>query len=258
MNTLSPLEKLDGIYFSPHKFLGGPGTSGILILDSKLCVNNIPDRPGGGTVNWTNPWGERGYISNIEDREDGGTPGILQAIKTSLCLELKNKMNVDKMQMREKQLIEILFSELGWVDGLVILDEDKINRLGVFSFYIEKIHYNLIVKLLNDRFGIQVRGGCSCAGIYGHYLFNISKEESRKITKLIDSGNLSKKPGWVRISIHPIMTDSEVYYICDSIKSIVKNINNWALDYHYNARTNEFENTKEIDFNDEITAWFTI
>lgn len=39
--------------------------------------NDIPDNPGGGTVRWTNRWGGYRYISDIEVKEDGGTPGFL-------------------------------------------------------------------------------------------------------------------------------------------------------------------------------------
>ncbi|MED3563719.1 aminotransferase class V-fold PLP-dependent enzyme, partial [Bacillus xiapuensis] len=169
MHPDDPLEKLDAIFFSPHKFLGGPGTSGVLVFDSKLYTNMVPDHPGGGTVLWTNPWGEHHYFPEIELREDGGTPGILQAIRIALCLNLKNRMGVQNILKREKELLGILLPQLERIPTFHILDGHIQNRLGIISFYIENIHYNLIVRLLNDRFGFQVRGGCSCAGTYGHY-----------------------------------------------------------------------------------------
>ncbi|MGA2823199.1 MAG: aminotransferase class V-fold PLP-dependent enzyme [Bacteroidales bacterium] len=162
MHPEEPMEKLDAIFFSPHKFLGGPGSSGVLVFDSSLYHNRTPDQPGGGTVDWTNPWGEYKYIDNIEIREDGGTPGFLQAIRTALVLELKNQMGITKMHQREKELVSLAFAGLRKVPGLHILADNVDDRLGVISFYIDSIHYNLIVKLLSDRFGIQVRGGCVC------------------------------------------------------------------------------------------------
>ncbi|GAB6170724.1 aminotransferase class V-fold PLP-dependent enzyme [Paradesulfitobacterium aromaticivorans] len=256
MHPADPEEKLDAVFFSPHKFLGGPGTSGVLVFDSRLYSNNVPDNPGGGTVDWTNPWGEHKYSSDIEIREDGGTHGFLQAIKAALCLELKDKMNVEKMLKREKELMKILFDGLESVDGLHILAENIRDRLGILSFYVEDIHYNLLVKILNDRFGIQSRGGCSCAGTYGHYLLNIDQRTSRKITSLIDSGDLSHKPGWVRLSIHPIMTDEEVYNIADAVRETIKNIKKWQDDYIYDTSSNEFKNIHSPEQENIVKEWF--
>ena len=240
MHPGDPMESLDAIYFSPHKFLGGPGASGVLVFNSSLYKLEVPDQPGGGTVEWTNRWGEYKFIDDIEVREDGGTPGFLQAMRTALALELKNKMTVDKIHQREEELVEIAFRELSGVPGLHILADKVRNRLGVISFYLDLIHYNMVVKLLSDRFGIQVRGGCACAGTYGHYLLHVSHEQSKSITDKIDDGDLSEKPGWVRLSLHPTMTDSELYYFTDAIREIQKNHADWAADYTYNKHTNEF------------------
>ncbi|MHB9013559.1 MAG: aminotransferase class V-fold PLP-dependent enzyme, partial [Ignavibacteriaceae bacterium] len=162
MHPADPLEKLDAIFFSPHKFLGGPGTPGVLIFDSHLYKNLVPDNPGGGTVDWTNPWGQHKFVSNIELREDGGTPAFLQTIKAALCVKLKEEMNVEKMEQREKYLVKTAIYGLRKIPGLHILADNIEDRLGAISFYVDKIHYNLLVKILNDRFGIQMRGGCSC------------------------------------------------------------------------------------------------
>jgi selenocysteine lyase/cysteine desulfurase len=251
MHPDDPLEKLDAILFSPHKFLGGPGTPGVLIFDSKLYHNRVPDNPGGGTVDWTNPWGVHKFINNIEAREDGGTPAFLQTIKAALCILLKEEMGTDNMLEREEDLVKIAFDELKKVPNLHILADNIETRLGAISFYVDDIHYNLIVKLLNDRFGIQTRGGCSCAGTYGHYLLHVGPDRSRYITDKIDHGDFSEKPGWVRISIHPTMTNDEVYYITGALKEIVKNISVWEKDYKYIPTKNEFinirSNGKEID-----------
>ncbi len=257
MHPDDPMEKLDAIYFSPHKFLGGPGSSGVLVFDSSLYKSTTPDQPGGGTVDWTNPWGEYKYIDDIEIREDGGTPGFLQAIKTALCIRLKDQMGTGNIKLREKELVEKAFELLSAVPNLHILADNVRDRLGVISFYIEGIHYNLLVKLLNDRFGIQVRGGCACAGTYGHYLLDVTYEDSHKITRLISSGDLSVKPGWVRISLHPTMTDNELTKFADACQLIVKNIDNWKKDYIYLKKKNEFRHvTEPEDKSSFVKDWF--
>jgi len=240
MHPGDPLEKLDAVFFSPHKFIGGPGTSGVLIFDSKLYQKNVPDHPGGGTVDWTNPWGKHKYISNIEAREDGGTPGFLQTIKTALCIKLKNEMGVENILKREEELLEILFQEIEKIPQIHLLANNIKERLGIISFYAEEIHYNLFVKLLNDRYGIQMRGGCSCAGTYGHYLLHVDPTRSQRITEKINQGDLSEKPGWVRLSLHPTMTNEELYYILNAIKEVVKNYKEWAKEYNYSNKTNEY------------------
>ncbi|QQS36780.1 MAG: aminotransferase class V-fold PLP-dependent enzyme [Ignavibacteriales bacterium] len=259
MHPADKLEKLDAIFFSPHKFLGGPGTAGIVIFDSKLYKNRVPDMPGGGTVDWTNPWGQHKFVSNIEAREDGGTPAFLQTIKASLCIKLKEQMDVSKIKEREKHLVKIAFDGLRDLKGLHILAGHIEERLGAISFYVEHIHYNLIVKILNDRFGIQVRGGCSCAGTYGHYLLHVSPTQSKRITDKINHGDLSEKPGWVRMSIHPTMTDDELLFIVDAIKNIIKNISDWEKDFRYDSSKNEFINIHSNGNEEEkIKHWFEL
>lgn len=248
---------LDAIFLSPHKFLGGPGTSGVLVFNKKLYNNMVPDHPGGGTVSWTNPWGEHKYLDNIEDREDGGTPGFLQVIKTALAVQLKEQMNVDKMLEREHEILKYVFAELKQISNLTILAGQHENRLGVISFYIDGLHYNLGVKLLNDRFGIQTRGGCSCAGTYGHYLLHVDQKTSHYLTDKISKGILSEKPGWIRMSVHPTTTTQEIEYIIQSIKEMAENHKEWSKDYVYNSHTNEFVHTEVTLFEqDLVEKWF--
>lgn len=250
-------QNLDAIFFSPHKFLGGPGTSGVLIFSSKLYNRNVPDQPGGGTVDWTNPWGKHKYVNSIEVREDGGTPGFLQAIKAALCIQLKDEMNTKKMRDREHELLEIAFREFDKIPQVHILANEIRERLGIISFYVEDIHYNLMVKLLNDRFGIQVRGGCSCAGTYGHYLLHVDPTRSNRITEKINQGDFSEKPGWVRLSLHPTMTNDELYFIIDSVKEIIRNAFDWSKDYRYSPHTNEFYHvSNEINLKSIVQSWF--
>jgi len=259
MHPDDPLQKLDAIYFSPHKFLGGPGTSGVLVFDSSLYQSTVPDNPGGGTVEWTTPWGKYKYIDDIEVREDGGTPGFLQAIRTALTINLKNKMGTDKIRQREEELVKLAFKGLKEIPSIRILADNVEERLGVISFYHPDIHYNLIVKILNDRFGIQVRGGCVCAGTYGHFLLEVSYNKSMEITEKIMHGDLSEKPGWVRWSLHPTTRDEEVKSFIGALKQIVQHIGEWKKEYIYNSKTNEFVHQNyRGEIRDEINEWFSL
>jgi len=222
---------LDALYFSPHKFLGGPGSSGILLFNKKLYKNRIPDIPGGGTVDWTNPWGGHKYLDNIEEREDGGTPSFLQTIRVAMCCKLKEEMGVENIERREKEINSIIWNELESIPNLHILAPQHKERQGIFSFYIDDLRYNLAVKMLNDKFGIQTRGGCSCAGTYGHYLLHVDEDTSKRITELINVGDNTLKPGWIRMSIHPTLTDEEIKYVCASIKNLAENFQDWKGDY---------------------------
>ncbi|CAM3473724.1 aminotransferase class V-fold PLP-dependent enzyme [Flavobacterium chungbukense] len=259
MHPEDPEKRLDAIFFSPHKFLGGPGTCGILVFNESLYKSNFPDNPGGGNVKCTNPWGEYHYSDAIEVKEDGGTPGFLQVMRTALCLELKDKMNVENMKNREKELLNLCFSELKKIEGLTLLGDLETERIGCVSFTIENIHYNLLVRLLNDRFGIQVRGGWSCASTYAHFLWNIDLEKSAAITKGILQKDLTEKPGWVRVSLHPTMTNEELLFICNAVKEIVTNIENWKKAYQYNPETNEFDNLLKTEtIEDDVKEWFAL
>lgn len=256
MHPENPDEKLDAIFFSPHKFLGGPGSSGIMIFDKRLYHSPVPDNPGGGTVDWTNRWGEYKFVDDIEAREDGGTPGFIQVIKAALAIELKEQMGTENIEAREKELVQLAFQELRKIQGIKILADNVDDRLGVISFYHEDIHYNLLVKLLNDRYGIQVRGGCACAGTYGHYLLNVTYQYSKHITDLINHGDLSQKPGWARWSLHPTMKDEEVLYFTNALKEIVENIDEWKKDYDYIKNQNEFVHKDFKPF--DIQKWFKL
>jgi selenocysteine lyase/cysteine desulfurase len=225
--------------------LGGPGTSGVLVFNKNLYKNNVPDCPGGGTVSWTNPWGEHQYIENIEEREDGGTPGFLQVIKTALAIKLKEKMGVENILNREHELVDYIFSRFKNHENIVILAGDNQDRLGAISFYIKDLHFNLAVKILNDKFGIQTRGGCSCAGTYGHYLLNVNQEKSHNLICEITKGNLIEKPGWIRMSVHPTNTNDEISIVCDAIISLSQNHQEWSKDYQYLDTKNEFVHKNE-------------
>jgi selenocysteine lyase/cysteine desulfurase len=250
-------EYLDAIFFSPHKFLGGPGSSGVLLFNKKLYKNLVPDNPGGGTVTYTNPWGDHDYVDDIEAREDGGTPAFLQTLRIAFSIQLKEEMGTQNIHDREAEMNFIIFDRLSTIKNLHVLVKSNKNRLGIFSFYIDDAHYNLIVKLLNDRFGIQTRGGCSCAGTYGHFLLNVNQERSKGIEKNILKGQLLERPGWVRMSIHPTMTNKEVAFICNAINQVAESHEKWAVDYHFDSLSNEFIHLEAKPFENELVRdWF--
>lgn len=249
---------LDAVFFSPHKFLGGQGTPGVLVFNKKLYKNIIPDQPGGGTVTYTNPWKHHEYINDIEHREDGGTPPFLQGIKAALAVKLKEQMGVEKMLQREEELLKIIFEKLPFIPGIEILEGQNHHRLGVISFLLKGAHFNLVVKLLNDRFGIQTRGGCACAGTYGHMLLHVDQLHSYEILEEMHKGDLSCKPGWVRMSIHPIMTNEEVHSILNAIEQVALHYSTWKEEYVYEPDTNEYyHKTFNDTINNFIGDWFT-
>ena len=252
-------EYLDAIFFSPHKFLGGPGSSGVLIFNKKLYKNIVPDNPGGGTVSYTNPWGGHDYFDDVETREDGGTPAFLQTIKIALAIQLKEKMGVENIRKREEEINKIIFKTLESLSDVNILAPDHKERLSIFSFYFKNYHFNLVVKLLNDRFGIQTRGGCSCAGTYGHFLLNVDQETSNRIKNEILHGCNTEKPGWVRLSIHPTISFEELEFICKSLKQLSENIEEWSTDYKYNSIKNDYthKTVKSIE-KDLVDSWFEL
>ncbi len=200
-------------------------------------------------------------MDDIEVREDGGTPGFLQSIKAALAIQLKDQMGVDNILKREKELLDIALPGLRSVDGIQILANNVNDRLGVISFYHPEIHFNLFVRLLNDRFGIQTRGGCACAGTYGHFLLEVSYDQSKEITEKINTGDLSEKPGWVRWSLHPTMTNEEVNYVLYAVKEVTQFHRKWTGDYVYHSSKNEFIHLSQTDGTIEdkmMTDWFKL
>ena len=178
-------------------------------------------------------------------REDGGTPGFLQCIRTALSIKLKDEMGIEQIAEREAELTKIIMDGFDNNDNVVMLEPQQRNRLSIVSFYMPKVHHNLVVKLLNDKFGIQTRGGCSCAGTYGHILLGVSIEESHVISDKINDGDLTDKPGWIRASLHPTSTNEEAEKIVDAVRQIADNYTVWKNEYTFNSHTGEFDSHTE-------------
>ena len=167
-------------------------------------------------------------------------------------------MDIVKIHERENELLQLAFEGLDGIPEVKIMDNNHRERLGVISFYVAKIHYNLLVKLLNDLYGIQVRGGCACAGTYGHFLLEVSHELSEEITRRIDQGDLSLKPGWVRWSLHPTMTNQEIKSFVEALQDIVSNYETYAADYTYFPKENIFRHKFETQYAEVVKDWFIL
>jgi selenocysteine lyase/cysteine desulfurase len=217
----APGAEIDAIALSPHKFIGGPGASGVLIVRRDAVSATTPSQPGGGTVRFVNAH-QHDYLPRLEDREEGGTPNILGDIRAALTLIVKDVIGQDRMTTRNADLAARAFSALDGVPGLRILGADHQNRLPIISFVIDTpdFNHNDFTTRLSDQFGIQARGGCSCAGPYVHRLMHIDDQTSNRLRSEILSGDESHKPGFVRFNLSVLMPEDEVDYILSSVAEL--------------------------------------
>jgi selenocysteine lyase/cysteine desulfurase len=214
------LDYKDAVFISPHKFIGGPGTPGILAGRRELFRNRVPVVPGGGTVAYVNP-SEHVYLVDPEHREEGGTPAILESIRAGLVFGLKEAVGVDAIREREESFIRRAIERWERNPDLEILGSHSLPRLSIVSFVVRHagryLHHNLVVALLNDLFGIQSRGGCSCAGPYGHRLLGIDIETSHEFEREIGRGCEGIKPGWVRVNFNYFISEAVFEFILDAV-----------------------------------------
>ena len=231
----------DAVFISPHKFLGGPGSSGVLIINKRLYNKSLPPTlAGGGTVDYVSSHGYD-FIKSVEEREMAGTPGILQIIKAALAIELKDAVGIDKIEKIEREYVKRAIDRLSKNPNIEILGtKDYEKRIGIFSFLIKYkdryLHPRLGTRLLNDLFGIQSRAGCACAGPYGHKLLDIDSSLSKKFRKVIKDGYKALKPGWLRINFHYIINEEEFQFLLNAIEFIANYgylfISQYSLDIH--------------------------
>lgn len=258
MNPGTNLQK-DAIFISTHKFIGGPGTPGILIAKRNLFSNEVPIVPSGGTVDFVTRTKQK-YSDDVETREEGGTPGIIESIRAGLCFKLKNEIGEEEIDKRESDAVSYVFEKLKPNPNVLILGNTECKRLAFFAFLIRNkekfLHHNFVVALLNDLFGIQSRGGCSCAGPYGLDLMNMSNEKSNEYMVELATGNVGIKPGWVRLNINYFIPNYEVKYIVTAIEWIAENGHALLKEYHFDDNTGLWQNKhaekvllgKPIDF----------
>ena len=228
------LDYKDAVFISPHKFIGGPGTPGLLIVRKSLLTNSVPTVPGGGTVAYVNAE-EHVYLADPEHREEGGTPAIIESIRAGLVFSLKEAVGAAVIREREESFIQRALHRWSTVPGLEVLGRQDRPRLSIVSFVVRHrdryLHHNFVVALLNDLFGIQSRGGCSCAGPYGHRLLGIDIETSHEFEREINRGCEGIKPGWVRVNFNYFIDETVFEYILDAVELIARD--GWRLLPHY-------------------------
>ena len=224
------LAYLDAVFISPHKFVGGPGTPGVLVARRDLFHNPVPSVPGGGTVAYVNPTEHR-YLDDVERREEGGTPAIVESIRAGLVLQLKEAVGVGAIREREETFTHTAMHRWEANPNIEILGNHDLPRLSIVSFVVRHreryLHHNFVVALLNDLFGIQSRGGCSCAGPYGHRLLGIDLERSHGFEREIARGCEGIKPGWVRVSFNYFLTQTVFEYVLDAVDLVATH--GWRL-----------------------------
>jgi selenocysteine lyase/cysteine desulfurase len=234
---------LDAVFISPHKFLGGPGSMGVLVFNRRIYHSELPPSvSAGGTVDYVGPDGQD-FIADIEEREKAGTPGVLQILKAGLAFQIKDRVGVDAIGQRERELLRRSFDRWGANPNIEILgNPDPERRIGIISFNLRNqqgsyLHPKFVTTLLNDLFGIQSRAGCSCAGPYGHRLLDIGHEKSEQYRKWIHKGFCGIKPGWCRISLHYVMDDAEVDYILDAVEFVAEQGHRFLPLYDFDLHT---------------------
>jgi selenocysteine lyase/cysteine desulfurase len=225
---------LDAVFISPHKFIGGPGTPGVLAVRKELLTNRVPAVPGGGTVAYVSPTDHR-YIDDPAHREEGGTPAIIESIRAGLVFQLQQAVGFDLIRAREEELLGRALARFDQHPNIAILGNRAARRLSIVSFAVQRggryLHHNLVVAILNDVFGIQSRGGCSCAGPYGHRLLGIGAERSREFESEILRGCEGIKPGWVRVNFNYFISDATLDYIASAIELVADE--GWDLIHEY-------------------------
>jgi selenocysteine lyase/cysteine desulfurase len=212
---------LDAVFISPHKFIGGAGTPGVLAARRELFRNRVPSVPGGGTVAYVNP-DEHVYLSDPEHREEGGTPAIVESIRAGLVFQLKQAVGPAEIRRREESFIRRAIERWRRHPNLDILGNPELDRLSIVSFVVRRddryLHHNYVVALLNDLFGIQSRGGCSCAGPYGHRLLGIDLDRSHEFEREISRGREGIKPGWVRVNFNYFISETVFEFILSAVE----------------------------------------
>jgi selenocysteine lyase/cysteine desulfurase len=245
---------LDAVFISPHKFLGGPGASGVLVFNQRIYQRDLPPSvSAGGTVDYVGPTSQD-FIVNIEEREKPGTPGVLQILKASMAFQIKDQVGVEAIEQREKELLQRTFER--WLSNPrieILGNPDPDRRISIISFNLKDhrnkyLHPKFVTTLLNDLFGIQSRAGCSCAGPYGHRLLDIDFEKSEQYRKWIGKGFSGIKPGWCRVSLHYVMDDIEVDYILNAIEFVADQGYRFLPQYNFDMHSGAWQHKADSGY----------
>jgi selenocysteine lyase/cysteine desulfurase len=230
----------DAVFLSPHKFPGGPQTPGVLVVRRELVRNAVPTAPGGGTVAFVDPVGHR-YLEDPVAREEGGTPAIVEAVRAGLVFGLKEAVGTDLIAAREEQLWRHVLGRWAGHPGIEVLGNRRASRLSIASFRIaygaQYLHHNFVVAVLNDLFGIQARGGCSCAGPYGHRLLAIGEARSHAFRDEIGHGCDGIKPGWARVNLNYFISAAQADYIAAAVELIAADGYRLLPQYRFDPHT---------------------
>ncbi len=258
----------DAIFISPHKAIGGPGTPGLLVVRRDLLRNKVPVVVGGGTVSYVNPT-EHHYLDDPVHREEGGTPDIIGSIRAGLVFQLKQAVGVDLIREREKSFIDRAIASWSSNPSIEILGNHTADRLSIVSFVVRHdgryLHHNFVVALLNDLFGIQSRGGCSCAGPYGHRLLGIDIETSHEFEREIAKGCEGIKPGWVRVNFNYFISEQVFDYILQAVQLVADHGHKLLHHYRFDAPTGLWMNLdgiaepplslQDLDYSTGLLKW---
>ena len=221
-----PSAHKDAVFLSPHKFIGGPGTPGVLVARRELFTNTVPDVVGGGTVAYVNP-SEHVYLDDVEHREEAGTPAIIESIRAGLVFQLKEAVGVEVIRAHETDYVRRAVAAWSASPHVQVLGNPAAERLSIVSFTVRRpggryLHHNAVVSILNDLFGIQSRGGCSCAGPYGHRLLGISTDRSHEFEREITHGCEGIKPGWVRVNFNYFISEAVFRYVLEAVALVAE------------------------------------
>ncbi len=264
-----PGEHKDAVFISPHKFVGGPSTPGVLVVRRELLTNRVPDVPGGGTVAYVNTDDHR-YLDDPEQREEGGTPAIIDSIRAGVVFALKDAVGTAVIREREEDFLRRVRATWATEPAIEILGNPEAERLSIMSFVVRSpngryLHHNYVVALLNDLFGIQARGGCSCAGPYGHRLLGIDIDTSHEFAAEIDGGCEGIKPGWVRVNFNYFISEVTFEYIVEAVRLVARD--GWRLlgEYVFDVRRGIWRHRKgpaepplrlsQLDFSGTTMTW---
>lgn len=254
-------DSMDAVFISPHKFVGGPGTPGVLVVKQSILHNRVPAVPGGGTVMYVTPQDHR-YIANVERREEGGTPGIIESIRAGLVFKLQQAVGTQTIEEREESFLRRAIERWSAHENIEILGNTEVPRLSIISLRITHLqadlHYGYIVALLNDLFGIQARGGCSCAGPYGHALLGMDMNYSKAVEEQLLEGQMILRPGWTRLNFNYFINEETFEYLVRAVELVAEH--GWKLLPFYrfdpanavwryqNSRTQLSTSLNELDF----------
>jgi len=236
--------ELDAIFLSAHKFPGGPAASGILVVKNRLSATNRPSWPGGGTVAYVSPW-NHDYVSSLSAREEAGTPNVVGDIRAALCFMVKDAIGPEFLAKRQAELKQRALDAWTKCDRIKVLGHATAKRLPIFSFQIKDgkgglIQHQLFTRMLSDLYGIQARGGCACAGPYGHELLGIDADQSAQMRLEIKAGNPLARPGWVRLNFSYLLSDEKANFIIESVAELANSAPNYVDQYVFDQATGSF------------------